>query len=327
MLLRFCRYIYRVKGNPGYPQNLIIPHVFTGTPWVIMKIADVWNDENERPTLSFELSAPKNDKQAEALRTTIDEFIALEPAFFGVTFGAGGSTRDGSHELVKHLREKDQNVIAYIAPYGMPPAEVSDVLNKYKELGVSHVLAVRGDKPRDENFETHPDAFPYASNLIDYINKEHDFNIGTAGYPEGHTNAESKEKDIEILKQKVDNGAEFIICQYFYDNEYFFDFRKRCRDAGISVPIVPGIMPIYSVKLMEILAGVCGATITERIRSDLAALPEGDKDALQAWGVDFGARQCKALLEAGVPGLHFFTLNKRTTSMKIINKLKEDGVL
>jgi len=291
------------------------------------RISDIWTDSESRPTLSFELSPPKSEKAAENLEKTITEFCALKPDFFSVTFGAGGSTREGSHALVDKLkREHDQEVIAYLAPYGMGLEDISSVLDGYKDLGITNILAIRGDEPRDvEDFKPHPDSFSYSSELIGFIKEKYDFNIGGAGYPEGHTEAKSLEHDLEVLKAKVDNGAEFVICQYFYDNQYFFDFQERVRASGIEVPLIPGVMPIFSVKMMEILAGVCGATITDEVRSGIAQLPEDDKEALQAWGVDFAVKQCTGLLEAGVPGLHFYTLKKRSFSMRIVNRLKEDG--
>jgi methylenetetrahydrofolate reductase (NADPH) len=292
-------------------------------------ISDIWNDTEKGPTLSFELSPPKNEKAAENLEKTITEFCALKPDFFSVTFGAGGSTREGSHALVDKLkREHDQEVVAYLAPFGMGPMDISSVLDGYRDLGITNILAIRGDEPRDiEEFKPHPDSFSYSSELIAFIKDKYDFSIGAAGYPEGHTEAKSLEHDLEVLKAKVDNGAEFVICQYFYDNQYFFDFQERARAAGIDVPLVPGIMPIFSVKMMEILAGVCGATITEEVRSSIAQLPGDDKEALQAWGVDFAVKQCRGLLEAGTPGLHFYTLNKRSFSMRIVEELRSMGLL
>jgi methylenetetrahydrofolate reductase (NADPH) len=293
-----------------------------------MKMSDVWNDSEKGPTLSFELSSPKNEKAAENLEKTIDEFCALKPDFFSVTFGAGGSTREGSHDLVDKLKGgRDQEVIAYIAPYGMGPEDISAVLDGYRDLGITNMLAIRGDKPRDEDFKPHPESFPYASEVIAFINDKYDFHLGAAGYPEGHQEAESKEKDLEVLKAKVDNGAKFIICQYFYNNEYYFDFQKRVRDAGIEVPLVPGVMPIYSVKMMNILAGICGATITDEVKNGIAALPEDDREALQEFGVEFAFNQCKGLLEAGVPGLHFYTLNRRSSTLSIVERLKSEGLL
>jgi methylenetetrahydrofolate reductase (NADPH) len=151
--------------------------------------------------------------------------------------------------------------------------------------------------------------------------------MGVAGYPEGHIDAESKDKDIEYLKLKVDNGAEYIISNYFYDNCYFFDFVKRCRAVGIEVPILPGVMPIYSVKMMEMLAGLCGATITDEVRQGIGALPEDDKEALIDFGVEFAVRQSKDLLRAGVPGLHIYTMDRSISSVRIVERLRNEALL
>jgi methylenetetrahydrofolate reductase (NADPH) len=148
-----------------------------------------------------------------------------------------------------------------------------------------------------------------------------------AGYPEGHIDAASREKDLEYLKLKIDEGAEYIITNYFYDNRYYFDFVDRCRAAGISVPILPGIMPIFSVKMMVRLANLCGATITEEIRTGIAGLPEGDTAALVEFGIDYASQQCAELLKTGVPGLHIYTMDRSKLSVGLINRLRSEGLL
>lgn len=262
------------------------------------------------------------------METAIDELAALQPDFVSVTFGAGGSTREGSRELLQKLRdEKGLNVLAYFACYGLGPEEIFSVLDGYRGMGIDSVLAVRGDTPREEGFEPHPDSLPHASDLVALIRPRYDFCLGVAGYPEGHVEAASKEKDLEYLKLKVDQGAEYIITNYVYDNAFFFDFVERCRAIGIAVPILPGVMPIYSVKMMEILAGICGATITDKVRQGVAALPEGDSEALLEFGIDLAARQCAELLEAGVPGIHIYTMDKSASAVGVVNRLRVEGLL
>jgi methylenetetrahydrofolate reductase (NADPH) len=293
-----------------------------------MKVADVWTS-SQRPTVSFELFPPRSEKAAEKIDGTIDELTALRPDFVSVTFGAGGSTREGSRQLIEKLKkEKGQEVIAYFAGYGLGPEDIIAVLDSYQALGIENILVVRGDVPHDqENFEPHPESLPHASDLMALIRPRYDFCIGVAGYPEGHIEAESKDGDIEYLKLKVDNGAEYIISNYFYDNRYFFDFIERCRAIGIDVPIIPGVMPIYSVKMMEMLAGLCGATITEQLRQGIEALPEDDKEALLDFGIEFAVRQCKDLLRAGVPGLHIYTMDRSSSSARIVERLRRDNLL
>jgi len=293
-----------------------------------MKVTNIWNSK-QKPTISFELFPPRSEKGAENLEKSIDALAALEPDFVSVTFGAGGSTREGSRQLVEKLKnEKKLEVMAYFACYGFGPEEITAVLDDYQALGVENVLAVRGDPPREEeNFQPHPDSLAHACDLIAFIRPRYSFCLGAAGYPEGHIECESREKDIEFLKLKVDNGAEYIISNYFYDSEYFFDFIRRCRAIGIDVPIVPGVMPIYSLKMMKMLAGLCGAAITEKVSAGIASLPEDDKEALVNFGIDFAAGQCRQLLEAGVPGLHFYTMDLSKSTVGIVNRLRNEKLL
>jgi len=275
--------------------------------------------------VSFELFPARSEKAAGSLDKAIDELAALKPDFAAVTFGAGGSTREGSRQLVDRLKhEKGLEVIAYLAGYGLAPDDIVAVLDGYKGIGVENILIVRGDPPREEGFQPHPDSLAHATGLLAFILRRYDFCAGVAGYPEGHIEAESKEKDLEYLKRKIDAGAEYIIANYFYDNQYFFDFTERARAAGISAPILPGVMPIYSVKMMEMLAGLCGAAITDEVRQGISALPDGDTEALQAFGIDFAARQCAELLDAGAPGLHFYTMDRSASVVGIVNRLRSE---
>jgi methylenetetrahydrofolate reductase (NADPH) len=292
-----------------------------------MKITELWS-QAESPTISFELFPARSAKAAEKLETTIDELVALEPDFVSVTFGAGGSTREGSRLLVeKLLKEKGVDTLAYFAGYGLGPDEIISVLDDYQALGVENVLVVRGDPPHDEDFRPHPDSFSFANELMAFIRPKYDFCIGVAGYPEGHIDAESREKDIEYLKLKVDQGAEYIVTNYCYDNKFFFDYVDQVRDAGIDLPILPGVMPIYSVKMMEMLAGLCGATISAEIREGIDKLPDGDTRALLDFGIDFGARQCADLIEAGVPGLHIYTMDRSVSTIGILHRLRDEGLV
>jgi methylenetetrahydrofolate reductase (NADPH) len=284
---------------------------------------------SQKPTLSFELFPARTEKQAANLEKAIDALADLKPDFVSVTFGAGGSTREGSRQLLEKLkREKGLEVLGYFAGFGLGPEDITAVLDSYQAMGMENILVVRGDPPREEDgFQPHPDSFAHASELLAFVRPRYDFCMGVAAYPEGHIEAESQEKDLEYLKLKVDTGAEYIICNYFYDNWYFFDFLERCQSMGIDLPVLPGVMPIYSVKMMDILANLCGATITGEIRDGIAALPEGDKAALLEFGIEFAIRQCRSLLEAGVPGLHIYTMDRSTSAAGIVERLRDDGLL
>ncbi|MCP4260716.1 MAG: 5,10-methylenetetrahydrofolate reductase [Planctomycetes bacterium] len=293
-----------------------------------MKATDIWKT-GHKSTVSFELFPPRSAKSAEKFENTIDELVTLKPDFVSVTFGAGGSTRGGSRQLIEKLKnEKGQEVIAYFAGYGLEPDDIISVLDSYQALGIDNILVVRGDKPQDqEDFQPHPQSLPHASDLMEFIRPRYDFCIGVAGYPEGHIEAESKEKDIEYLKLKINNGAQYIISNYFYDNRYYFDFVERCRTASINVPILAGLMPVYSIKMMEMLAGLCGATITDELRQGIEKLPVDDKDALVNFGIEFAICQCKDLLKAGVPGLHIYTMDRGISSVAIVERLRIEGLL
>jgi len=284
--------------------------------------------ERKKPVISMEFFPPRNEKAAETFGTTIANLAALKPDYMSITFGAGGSTRDGSYETVKQVMiDKNLPTVAYIAGFGLGPNEITDVLDKYKDLGIETVFVIRGDKPKDDDFTPHPDSFSYASDMIAFIKKRYDFTLGCAGYPEGHVEAENLEKDIEYLKLKVDNGAEYVVAQYFYDNNYFSEYVKKCRAIGIHVPIIPGIMPVYTVKMTNMLSNVCGTKIVDKLKRQLDAVDADDKDAVLNLGINFAVEQCKGLLKEGVAGLHFYTMDRSKSTVEIINRLKKENPL
>ena len=293
-----------------------------------MKITEIW-EAKQKPTLSFELFPPRSEKAAEKLEKTIDVLTDLNPDFVSVTFGAGGSTREGSYQLVEKLiQKKNMEVLTYFAGFGLSPEDISTVLDRYGDAGVDNVLVVRGDKPVDaEQFTPHPQSLSHASDLMAFVRPKYDFCIGVAGYPEGHIEAESMEKDIEYLGLKVSKGAEYIIANYCYDTKFFLDFVQRCRNTGIDIPILPGVMPIYSIKMMEMLASLCGASIVDDLRRSIGELPEDDKQALVDFGIEFASRQCRELIEAGVPGIHIYTMDRHSSAVGIVDRLRSEGYL
>ena len=236
-----------------------------------MRVAELY--EKKRPVISMEFFPFRDDKTAETFNKTINNLAPLNPDYMSVTFGAGGSTRDGSAQTVKTIiKEKRLPCVAYIAGFGLGPDEITGVLDQYRDLGVETIFILRGDKPKEDNFISHPKSFAHASDLIAFIKNHYDFNLGCAGYPEGHVETQSLEKDIEYLKLKVDNGAQYVVAQYFYDNTYFFNYEKKCRRAGIDVPIIPGIMPVYTLKMTLALSKICGTKIPDILQQKMEAV-------------------------------------------------------
>jgi methylenetetrahydrofolate reductase (NADPH) len=293
-----------------------------------MRVTELYRQKAGKPIISFEFSRAKNEKAAANLDKTLDTLKAVAPDYVSVTFGAGGSSREGSFELVDKLKnEKGFEVVAYLAGIGLGPDDLCACLDRFKSLGVETILAIRGDAPTwDESYQAHPAALPHASDLLRFIRSRYDFCLGAAGYPEGHLEAESREKDLEYLKLKVAQGADYIVAQYCYDNRFFFDFVERARQAGITVPVFAGIMPIYTTKLMENLAKICGATITEAVIEGLEKTGY-DKKAVAQFGVDFATEQCRGLLEHGVDGIHFYTMNRGKTVSTVLETLRSEGLL
>ena len=294
-----------------------------------MKVADLYNQAGDKPVISFEFSRAKTEKAAENLEKTLDLLAETKHDYMSVTFGAGGSTRDGSYELIDKIKnDRGLNVVGYIAGVGLGPDEMAEVLDKFKSQGLETVFVIQGDEPQGEaGFTSHPDALSHASDMLKFIKERYDFCQGAAGYPEGHIHAESLDKDIEYAKLKQDNGAQYLMAQFFYDNQYYYDYVERCRAAGITIPIIPGIMPIYTVKLLEILAGVCGSTIPEDVRKKLDSIPADDKAGVVQFGIELATQQCRDLLKHGVPGLHFYTMNRGKSVHAIITTLQSEGLL
>ena len=279
------------------------------------------------PSISFEFFPPR-DAQAEAgFGTVVDQLATLSPDYMSMTFGAGGSTSEGSYQSVKLMKEKKIPTVAYVAGFGLAPDVIINVLDRYKDLGVKTLFILRGDEPRGTDFVPHPDSFPHASDLLKFIRDRYDFELGCAGYPEGHIQAESLEKDIEYLKLKQDNGAQYVVTQYFYDNDFFYSYVDKCRAAGVTLPIIPGIMPVYTVKLTSMLCKLCGSTLPESLKKQLNDLAGADTKDVAALGVDVAFEQCKDLLAHGVDGLHFYTMNRIPSVTRIAQRLRDEGLL
>ncbi len=284
--------------------------------------------KGEQPRISFEFFPFRDDKTQASFNRVIDELSPLNPDYFSVTFGAGGSNRDGSYDTVKNLiNDRQLPTVAYIAGYGLGPDEIREVLNRYRDLGVETIFVLRGDKPREKGFIPHPDSFANASDLIGFIKSNYEFDLGCAGYPEGHIEAQSLEADIQFLKLKQTSGAEYVVVQYFYDNAFYFSYVDKCREAGIDIPIIPGIMPVYTLKLTKILSRVCGAAIPSALQEKLDAVDLDNADAILDIGIEYALEQCRGLLEKGVPGLHFYTMNRSRSTRTIVETLKRENLI
>ena len=291
-----------------------------------MDFSCLWKEK--KTTVSFEYFPARNEESTIKLQQVCDKLFLLNPDFVSVTFGAGGSSRDGSYQLLNTLLQKNQSkVIGYIAGDGLSHEQIHNIVHQYTNLGVHALFCVRGDKSGDSETNSQEKTFSHACDLLSYIKKISPLCIGAAGYPEGHSEAESFEQDVDYLKFKVDCGASFIISQYFYDNQYFFNFVESCRKRGITVPIVAGIMPIYSIKLTKNLAVQCGASIPETIMKRFSLLNPEDKQAIEDFGVEYSLIQCRELLEKGVNGLHFYTMDRSQSVSRIITQLRKEGFM
>ena len=276
-----------------------------------------------RPCFSFEFFPPKDESGFDQLRRTLASLRELHPSFVSVTWGAAGSTRRQTIELVTHIR-KDYGIeaMAHITCVGSGRDEIREVLQRVGAAGIENVLVLRGDPPRGSHlFQPHPDGFPYANELIDFAREHFDFCLGGACYPEKHIEAPSTDIDIYNLKRKVESGCEFLITQLFFDNQTYFDFVARVRALGIGVPIIPGIMPITNVDQVERFTNICGATIPPSLRSELRLLQE-DPHAVLSLGVAYATAQCLELLQRGAPGIHFYTLNKSPATRTILKAIQ-----
>lgn len=292
-----------------------------------MQVAKRYQDSTA-PVISFEFFPPRDDAAVVKFEKTLDDLSALEPDYMTVTFGAGGSTREGSYNTVKNMVvNKKIPTVAYLAGFGLGPGEIRQVLDRYRELGIQTIFVIRGDEPRDAQFAAHPERFSYASEMIAFIKKHYDFTLGCAGYPEGHIQAPSLEKDMEYLKLKIDNGAEYVVCQFCYDTGRYFSFVDKCRAAGIDVPIIPGIMPVYTVKMTRMLAKICGTTIPDDINARLAALESAPAQEVLAYGIDLSVAHCRDLLKKGVKQFHFYTMNRSKSTTEIIQRLRKENLL
>jgi len=295
-----------------------------------MHIRDILRDS--KPSLSFEFFPPRTATAWEELYQTIRDLEELQPTFVSVTYGAGGGTRELTHDLVVRIRETTSiPPVPHLTCVGHSEQEVTDILNRYAAAGVCNILALRGDPPKDQpDYDWSEGGFRQAADLVRFIRKFNEsgahpdprgFGIGVAGFPEGHPNTPNRVDELDFLKAKVDEGADYICTQLFFDNHDFLDFRDRCDLAGIQIPIIAGVMPVTSLQGMKRMAELAaGARYPAKLLRALARAKD-NSEAVERVGIHYAAEQCAGLLNEGVDGIHFYTLNKSHATREIYHSL------
>jgi methylenetetrahydrofolate reductase (NADH) len=276
------------------------------------------------PVISLEFFPPKTEEgDRNLLERTIPTLLQTRPDYCSVTYGAGGSTRDKTLMIVDRIqREHGFTAVAHLTCVCSTREQVQDLLAQIKRLGVNNVLALRGDPPGGGEFQMTPGGFEFSSQLVQFIRKQGDFCIGVAGFPEGHIACkEGKYADWQHLKEKIDAGADFVVTQLFFDNADFYAFRDYMVSRhGIKIPLVPGIIPILSSAQIKRFTALCGARIAPGLGAKLEELGD-DEAAVAEFGIEYATRQCQDLLRQGAPGIHFYTLNKARSTLRILQNL------
>lgn len=275
------------------------------------------------PVFSFEFFPPKTEVGEQNLHDALGELRQLDPSFVSVTYGAGGTTRGKTIEIVKHIKDDyGLEAMAHFTCVGATVPELRATLDEMQGAGIENVLALRGDPPAgQEDWRKTEGGLEYSRELVELISADYPFAIGGACFPETHIHAVSPEDDLKHLAEKVAAGVDFLITQLFFDNALYFDFVDRARAAGVDVPIIPGIMPITQVGQVERMAKLCKASIPDGLHRELHARSE-DAEAVLDFGVAYATLQCAELLSAGVPGIHFITLNRSPATRAILSALK-----
>jgi methylenetetrahydrofolate reductase (NADPH) len=278
----------------------------------------------ERPVISFEFFPPKTDEgDRNLLEKTLPALLPTKPDFCSVTYGAGGSTRDKTLMIVNNIHgQHGLTTVAHLTCVCATKEQIRELLGRISGRGIKNVLALRGDPPGGGQFQVTPGGFEFSSQLVRFIREQGDFSIGVAGFPEGHIACkEGKYADWAHLKEKVDAGADYVLTQLFFDNADFHRFRDHMtQKLGVTVPIVPGVVSILSGTQIKRFTAMCGAAIPAPLAAKLEELGDDD-DAVAEFGIEYATRQCEDLLRAGVPGIHFYTLNKAQATVRILKNL------
>ncbi len=278
----------------------------------------------QKLVVSFELFPPKTPElETQLFEQSVPELMKLGPAFMTCTYGAGGSTHEQTLGIVGKLRRGfGLEAASHLTCVGASRQEISEYLDRAAELGVSNIVALRGDAPKgDTSFRPHPEGFKLARELVEYIRSRSQFDIAVAGYPEGHPECSDKRLDWQRLAEKVESGADAIITQLFYDTHDYFEMREYLRNRmGVKVPIVAGVLPIMSKQQIERFCGMCGAKLPPEVHRELERYAE-DHAACRQYGVELATRMCRELIEAGVDGIHFYTLNRVRSTAEVLANL------
>lgn len=288
-----------------------------------MRIIDMIREKGK--FLSLEFFPPKDPAAWPGFFETVAKLAELNPLFVSVTYGAGGGTQDNTLEIVRRLK-RDQGLepMAHLTCVGASAERLDGFLSALEDAGVSNVLALRGDPPQgDECFVPDSEEFRHASDLVTYIRRHYpDMGVGVAGYPEGHPECSTFKEDFEFLKYKLDQGADFAITQLFFDNRFYWNFAERMADMGVTKPVIPGVLPVMSLKSAKRVLGFCGASIPGKLLLALeAADAEGGNEAAYKVGIDWAKQQVRELLEGGAPGVHLYTLNRPEACLDIVREL------
>ncbi len=289
-----------------------------------MKISEYY--KKQKRTISFEFFPPKTAEGEVKLFQIVTDLKKLAPSFVSVTYGAMGNTQESTLRIVEKIKhEIGLEVAAHLTCVAHSRSQIEQILTALRAKGIENIVALRGDPPQGEiQFKALPDGFHYASELVRFIHQHpqlgHAFDLFVAGYPEGHPECRDKQKDLEHLKKKVDEGADAVVTQLFFNNRHYFDFVTRARGAGIKVPIVPGIMPVTHGPQIEKFSKMCGAEIPQEVRDAIARFGE-DQPSIIQFGIEYATRQCEELLRDGAPGLHFYTLNQSLATRQIFTNL------
>jgi methylenetetrahydrofolate reductase (NADPH) len=278
--------------------------------------------QRKQTVYSFEFFPPKNEEEVVHLLSTARTLKSLNPGYISVTWGAGGGTRRKTLDLVTAIKQDiGIETMAHLTCVGVGRGEIDEIVEEIQRRGVENILALRGDPPKGTtSFEAHPEGFLHASELVAHLRKRSDVCLGVAGYPEGHPECPNKEKDLDHLQMKVDQGADFIVTQLFFNTDDFLRFRDRVAARGIRQPLVAGIMPITNVGQVKRFTTLCGARIPDPLSVALEKVQD-NAEAVIRLGIDYATDQCRVLLAEGVPGIHFYTLNRSHSTAEILRRL------